>query len=223
MGPIAELERALREANTRLDRACKALAPVHKGGEEEEFDAALRELLAAERALAAARGEEHAVSIEFPVEWDTGAPIPCLLQRDNRTFVTFFLKEHDPNWDGTYVTVREPSDSQPQRIAVVEFKHCHSAKMGSPNDEVHNGHPLHGKGLDSYTAQEVVNSRWLAEIEAINSVHSCYKPEHWKDLHHYVLWFHDSTFECLAESFQVETYNKSLSEILSGICELLLD
>src|SRR5437667_12297618 len=36
---------------------------------------------------------------------DTGAPLPYLLQNDYRTFVAFFLRDVDPNWDGTYVTV----------------------------------------------------------------------------------------------------------------------
>lgn len=145
------------------------------------------------------------------------------MKNDYRTFITFLLRARDPNWDGTYVTVRDPASSTPLSVAVVEFKRCHAAKLGAPNDEVLNGHPLYGKGLDSYTAQEVINSRWLAEIEATNSVHSCYKPEHWKDLHHYVFWFHDSTFECIAGAFAVETFDKSLTDVLSDVCKRLVE
>ena len=81
---------------------------------------------------------------------------------------------------------------------------CVSAKLGDPNDEVFSGHPLQGKGLEAYAAQRVVNSRWLKEIETINSVHPQYRPAMWRDLQHFIFWFHDSTFECLARSFKVE-------------------
>ncbi len=54
--------------------SAKALAPKHKGGEMEEWQAAYQELLVVERELAAARGQEYAVTIEFPAHWDGGAP-----------------------------------------------------------------------------------------------------------------------------------------------------
>ncbi len=224
---IDELEQASRAAKERSERASRSLSSDFsfsgKGPAWEEYWRAHREQLSAERALAAARGEEYAIPVDFPAQWDTGAPLPYLLQNDYRTFLTFFVKEHDPNWDGSYVTVRTPSDPSPSRIAVVEFKGCLAAKMGSPNDEVHEGHPWAGRGLDSYTAQEVINSRWLTEIEAINSVHRLYSPEVWKHLYHYVLWFHDSTFECLAESFHVDFHTKNLPDVLAEICRHLME
>ena len=42
---------------------------------EKELIAALQ-AYTAERALAAARNEAHAVPPEFPVQWDVGAPLP---------------------------------------------------------------------------------------------------------------------------------------------------
>lgn len=58
----------------------------------EKFTAARAAVLQAERNLAAAKGEQYAVPIEFPVSWDTGAPLPHLLQNDHRTILTFFLR-----------------------------------------------------------------------------------------------------------------------------------
>src|SRR5262249_28882577 len=163
--------------------------------EWDEFWEADHAVLHLERELAEAKGEEHAVPLDFPFQWDTGAPLPYLLQNDNRCFLTFYVHEPDPDWDGTYVTVKDPGDQSVESLALVEFVGCMSAKLGSPNDEVFSGHSLHGKGLDSYTAQRVVHSRWLAELESINKVHACYNPARWKALNHYVFWFHDSTFE----------------------------
>src|SRR5882672_12530661 len=177
---VADLQRALSAAQMRLKRAVQALAPKHTGGEPEEFAAAQDALLVAERALAAAKNEPHAVPIEFPVQWDTGAPLPYLLQNDDRTFLVFFLPDVDPGWDGTYVRIRHPDSPSPSNLAVVEFKRCICTKMGTPNDEVFQGHPLNGKGLEGYSPLRVKNSLWIKELEAINSIHSGYRPESWR-------------------------------------------
>jgi hypothetical protein len=101
---------------------------------------------------------------------------------------------------------------------VVEFEWCHSATLGAPNDEVLHGHPLSGRGLKSYTAQAVKNSPWIAKLQEINSIHRQYNPSRWTDLNHYVFWFHDSTFECIARSFRVELFHETFNGLLSLIC-----
>jgi hypothetical protein len=106
-----------------------------------------------------------------------------------------------------------------QKLAVVEFQRCICTKMGTPNDEVFHGHPLHGKGFAGYLALAVENSNWLKELEAINAVHSNYKSEPWRELKHYILPFHDSTFECVARSFIVETYQTNLPQLLTDFSQ----
>ncbi len=219
---IPELETALREAQGRASRAAKALAPKHRGGEVEEFRAARDAVLQAERSLAAAKGEPYAVPVVFPVSWDTGAPLPYLLRNDHRTFLTFFLRDIDPNWDGSYVSVRDPNSNLSGKLAVVEFERCICTKMGTPNDEVLHGHPLSGKGLAGYQPMAVKNSIWLKELEAINAVHSCYKAAAWRDLSHYILPFHDCTFECVARGFKVEAFQMPLPELLTEVCNRLV-
>jgi hypothetical protein len=200
----------LAAAQMRLERATHALAIKQKSGEPVEWIAATYEaVLAAERDLAAAQNEPHAVPIEFPVQWDIGAPLPYLLRNDDRTFLVFFLRDIDSDWDGTYVNIRRADDPNPTRLAVVEFKRCICAKMGTPNDEVFHGHPLHGKGFVGYRPLRVKNSPWIKELETINSVHVAYGPESWSTLNHYIFGFHDSTFECVAESFVVEMLFRS--------------
>ena len=104
----------------------------------------------------------------------------------------------------------------------MEFEGCVSAKLGSPNEEIFQGHPLHGRGLESYTAQEVKNSIWLAELEAINKAHEHYDPERWVDQKHFVFWFHDSTFECVASGFTVNVYRETMAALLERVCHRLL-
>ena len=118
--------------------------------------------------------------------------------------------------------MKDPASAQAEALALVEFEHCVSAKLGAPNDEVLEGHPLDGKGLEPYAAQRVVNSLWVRELEKINSIHRCYDPGRWRDLNHYIFWFHDSTFECVAKSFKVETYPETMRNLLGRMVERIL-
>jgi len=114
-----DLERRLNVANERLQRAGAGLVPKHMGGEWQEFHAAHQEVLSLERQCAAKKGEEYAEPFGFPLKWDVGAPMPHLMVNDNRALLAFLLKEPDPNWDGTYVTVKSPTDEQQEPLALV--------------------------------------------------------------------------------------------------------
>ncbi len=145
-----------------------------------EFDAAHEAMLAAERVLAAELGEPYAVPLEFPVQWDIGAPLPHLIQNDSQTFLLFWLRDTEYDF---YAAVANPGE----HLATVEFKGCVSAKMGAPNDEVFHGHPLHGKGLVAYRPLRVLNSTRIRELEAINSVHRQFSADRWNTLSHYII------------------------------------
>lgn len=222
LGTLRQIEEKLEEAKRRLKAAVAALAPKHKGGEMEEFRAARLEVLRLERDLAELKNEPYAAPCDFPVKWDVGAPLPFLLCNDYRAFLTFYVRESHPDWDGTRVKIVDPKSMQKVSLCLVTFKRCISAKLGHPNDEVQSGHPLAGRGLEGYTAQIVKNSPWLQEVRKTNSVHSCDKPNLWNSVNHYVFWFHDSTFECLAESYEVEVSSETMSELLLRVAEKLL-
>jgi hypothetical protein len=201
----------------RLAVARQHVVDVFKKGSPEDYRKAHRVVLQLERLLAASKNEEHAIPLEFPVTWETGAPMPHLIRNDYKCFLVFLAEEH-------YASLAESNgikDEKGETLALVEFVGCTSAKLGSPGDEVFNGHPLSGKGIELYSAQEVVNSRWLAELENINRVHSNYVSARWKNLHHYLLWFHDTTFECIAESFKVQIYIANMPAMFNRISKLL--
>lgn len=222
IGIPKNIEKQLAEANRRLKAASNA--PMHEGdnGEGEEFANAQEEVLRLERELAKTRGEPFAVPCDFPVEWSVGAPLPYLLQNEDRAFLTFYVNVRDPNWDGTYVNVVDPSSPDAVTLCLVTFKNCLSAKLGHPNEDVQGGHPLAGRGLKGYTAQIVENSPWIREIGKTNSVHPDDDPSLWDSYQHYIFWFHDSTFECLARSYEYEVTTESMSHILSRIQTKLL-
>ncbi len=216
-----EIERLLAVAKQRVSGSLARLRDRHGEQERAAYRSANAELLTLERRLAEVRGEPYATPLDFPVQWDTGAPLPHLICSDDRTFLMFLVETIDPNWDGTYATIKDPAGTAPEPLALVEFRRCVSVKLGAPNDEVLSGHPLDGKGLEPYTAQVVMNSPWLAELQRINRVHSGYRPESWTKLSHYVFWFHDSTFECVAEGWSVEVHHESLASLLARACARL--
>ena len=214
---LLQLEIALKEARIRTQKAWKKInfkIPESKEPYQELADEELR----LEREIAALKGEEYAIPADFPVLWDVGAPLPQLLINDYKTFLLFYRSVPDPQWDGTTCRVVDPTSPEEAPLVLVEFLRCSSAKLGSPNDEVLSGHPLEGRGLKAYSAQQVINSKWIKEVQTINSVHTQYREDRWKIIKHYVFWFHDTTFECLAESFNVELHDKSMPELLKDTC-----
>jgi hypothetical protein len=217
---IRELEATLEKAR---ERHRKLLENGTLKASLQELTASGEFVLQAERALAAAKNEEYAAPLDFPVRWDTGAPLPHLLQSDDRTFVFFLLPDHESVANEKWLQISTADATYGELIGLVEFEHCRCSKMGEPNDEVLHGHPLYGKGLSFYGAFSVENSNWIKELEAINSVHSQYKQEAWKNLKHLILCFHDSTFECVARGFRVEKWKASIPAMLVEVCRRLTE
>ncbi len=163
-------------------------------------------------------GDEKALPIDLGIQWDTGAPLPHLLRSEYRTFLTFYLNEQDPDWNG--------ARSAPAHIAIIEWHRCSETLLGWPNDEALSGHRLWERGLKEtghYGAAEVRNSSWIAEIEKGNRVHPRHRPERFAALRHYILLFHDSTFECLAEGYTITKVFKPMPEVLLQLAHRLIE
>lgn len=215
---IERLERELVEAQQRVDAVMKRR---WRRRADDAFGAAVEEELAAERALAAARGEEYAVPLDIGVRWSRGAPLPHLLSSGRRSFVAFYLEEIDPDWDGTYVRIVDPSDESEQSLALAEFTGAVAVALGPPNDEVWDGHPLEGRGLAGYGAYVVENSRWLAQLIEINRVHEQFDPQWWQEKRHFLLVFHDETVAAIARGIEVEPVRTSMRALLNRAIERL--
>jgi len=197
---VDAVESRLKAAQERLRAVMKQLS---YSDPRAELDAAHAELLAAERALAAARGEEYAIPLEGLPPSDVGAPLPHLLAAGHRVLRAYYVAERDPHWDGTYITMIDAAENSDAPIAVVEFTGYLAVRMGIPNDEALEGHPLDTHGLDAYAMHLVVNSSWITELGRINSVHSQHKGGWHEWARHYLFTFHDETFECIARSHEV--------------------
>jgi hypothetical protein len=220
---IDELERVLEFARARTERAVRALAPKHRGGEMEEFHAAVQAQLEAERNLALARNEPTAVPIAWELPWDTGATLPFVLASDLKTIVLYRIREPTPGWDGSTARMVDPARDDEEPIALVEFQRCYAHRFGAPNDEVIAGHPLYGRGLEAYGAHRVINSPKIDQEKRTNSVHSGFREENWTDRTHYLLLFHDNLFECIARGHKVERLRTTFRRAVELATERLFD
>lgn len=162
---------------------------------------------------------ERVVSVNLGITWDTGAPLPHVVQSELRAFLIFQLPHEDPEWDGSYVRLVDPASAKPEQIGIIEWKGCRGAVLGGLNDESIHGHRLWKYGLSDiiHAGGEVLNSRWVAELEEANRVHPYHDPQSYRSLRHYILLFHDSMFECIAESFVVDTVWRPMPRVLQDM------
>ena len=139
-----------------------------------------------------------------------GAPIPVVAAGETSATVLYYVETDDPNWDGTSVRTVGP-DSGDELIAMVRFETCYAHVLGPPNDEAFSGHPLSDRGLEPYGSFEVQDSSWIRMLERMNRVHP-YHDRHGflEGKRHFVVSFHDSTFECIARGYSVECVYGSL-------------
>jgi hypothetical protein len=114
--------------------------------------------------------------------------MPAVVATEDRLEVGYILHPHDFDKDA---------------IAVVRFERPYAHLFGPPNDEAFAGHPLAGRGLRPYGAFRIDQSSWIRRLEEMNRVHEHHRPETFAALTHYVLSFHDTTFECVAASYEV--------------------
>jgi hypothetical protein len=95
----------------------------------------------------------------------------------------------------------------------VRFVRPYASMFGPPNDEAFAGHPLAERGLHPYGAFEVQHSSWIRSLEKMNSVHPHHRAERFDEYRHFVLVFHDTTFECVATGYTHELASGPLNEV----------
>ena len=139
--------------------------------------------------------------------------MPSLLATEDRTFLVFYLQETPKGWDGSTARLVTPDD-EGKPLAIVSFDRCYARMFGPPNDETFKGHPLADRGLRPYGAFKVAQSSWLRRLERMNAVHPQHSPELFADYRHFIFVFHDSTFECIAQGYEVEITRSSIRRAL---------
>ncbi len=143
--------------------------------------------------------------IDIP-QSSVGAPIPVILSDEHVTVVAFYLEDVPDDWDGSSVRI-VGKETEDEPLALVRFSVCYASMFGPPNDEAFTGHPLADRGLEPYGAFVIEDSSWIRQLERMNSVHPHHKSERFWARKHYVLSFHDSTFECVADGYSIELHD----------------
>ena len=164
--------------------------------------------------------KDRVIPIKDIPQSSVGAPIPVILSDEFVTVIAFYLQDTPDDWDGTSVRIVS-KETEDEPLALVRFSFCYTSMFGAPNDEAFGDHPLADQGLKPYGAFVIENSSWIRQLEQMNSVHPRHKSERFWARRHYILSFHDSTFECVADGYIVELHNSSIKKILPRMMELL--
>jgi len=149
-----------------------------------------------------------------------GAPIPFVMSDEDRLVLGYYIEEPPPGWDGSTVRIVAPTDAG-EPVALIRFRICYAHMFGPPNDEAFNGHPLATRGLHPYGAFEVTDSSWIRRLERMNSVHPSHRPEVFWKRRHVIFSFHDSTFECVCDGFDVTLTQGSMESLVPEMLKLL--
>lgn len=149
-----------------------------------------------------------------------GAPLPTILAGEFCLAIAYLCELPDANWDGSYVRVVS-AESEGETICVVSFDNAIAHFFGPPNDEAFSGHPLADRGLKPYGTFEITSSSWIRALERMNSVHPHHKPELFSGYRHFVLSFHDTTFECVAAGYTFQTRSGRLQDVMGDVCASL--
>lgn len=143
---------------------------------------------------------ERVVELDLGVYPVPGAPMPLLAQ-GSRDLVLVFWAQTEPGGD--------------RKTGVVQASFCDISQFGYPNDEALPGHPLYERGLRYYGIYEVLDSSWFARLQAQNRVTFPSFTRH--PSRHFVITFHDETFECLAKNLTARIEPGSPREVFARL------
>lgn len=132
-----------------------------------------------------------------------------LVQTERSTFLTFNAMRKQSN-----------GFMEPAGTAMVEFIRCQCTQFGYPNDEALAGHPLYAPGVAVYGICEVLNPSWSRRLEQQNRV--AFPPTGSWDLRHFIISFHDSTFECLAKDLVLQVFDEPYENVMRRITDRVL-
>ncbi len=149
-------------------------------------------------------------------QMDPGAPLPAVVANEQYVDLIYLIVEHDPDWDGTTATM-VTSDTEREQVACVRFSGVWSHCWGAPGDETLVGHPLAARGLTYYSVFEVLHSSWVRSLERMNAVHPRHSPSFFDSARHFIFTFHDSTFECVAGSYESRVTSGSIASVAAAL------
>ncbi|MBN1601768.1 MAG: hypothetical protein JW915_09175 [Chitinispirillaceae bacterium] len=162
--------------------------------------------------------KQYLKEIDLNVKMDSGAPCPYIIKNEYKLYLMFYIDMPDPNWDGTYVNVRD--NARDKGIACISFNNYCQIIDGWPNDEVLIGHRYYEFGLKSYRFFEVIHSDWIMDILNRNRKHPNHNDSLFEDDKHYIFCFHDTCFEIITNGYKVDVFN---DKSMKDVCEMVIN
>ncbi len=144
---------------------------------------------------------DEVVQLDVPWLPDAAVPAPHLWAGDTGPTVVIFRP-------AVVAPTEEP-------LAVLRFPSCTIVKFGYPNDEALPRHPLYSNGLSYYGVFEVLDSSWSKALSDQNVVSYPNPTASESSGRHFVVTFHDSTLECIAERMEGR-FARSLKDALEA-------
>jgi hypothetical protein len=133
---------------------------------------------------------DRVVPFERLPKCDVGAPMPALVAAEHRLELAY---------------IGRPTPGRDEVIVVATFDRPYAHMFGAPSEDEIENHPLTGRGLEPFGAFRIEGSSWIRRLERMNAVpDSSHSPVDFSEYNHFVLTFHDSTFECVATEVEVE-------------------
>jgi hypothetical protein len=163
---------------------------------------------------------DRVIPLEGVPQSSVGAPNPFVVADEHRVTLAYYMEIPSAEWNGSTVRALGPTGSA-EAIAIIRFNSCQVHTFGPPNDEAFTGHPLASRGLHPYGAFRIVDSSWIRQLERMNSVHPRHRPEKFWSRQHLVFAFHDSTFECVCQEFDIRTTQGSTYDVIPAMIKLL--
>lgn len=200
-----ELEQQLVRAEEQVRVAQETLRIKGREGWNEALEANAA-LASAQRALAAAKGEEYAVPYDIGFEPESAVPGPVILQTDHAVVLTFN-------------SIRLMSDApvHGSGCGIVYCDICLLTRYGLPNDEAMAGHPLFAKGLNDSGVYEVINSSWIRQVTERNRIAFPNNSEWIATKRHFIFVLKDKTFECIANGLRASVSILSFESIFAEV------
>jgi hypothetical protein len=163
---------------------------------------------------------DHVHELKDVPQASVGAPTPFVIGDEHTILLAYYMEENDKIWDGSYVKING-RETEGEPWAIAKFESSYSHMFGPPNDEAFTGHPLANRGLEPYAVFKIENSSWIRTLEKMNQVHPYHNSDSFKKLNHYIFAFHDNTFECIADSFNIVVTRGSEKSIPLVMTEML--
>jgi hypothetical protein len=153
---------------------------------------------------------DRVIELKTVPQPSVGAPMPTILSDEQTTMVAYLNEEGD-----------EEPDYRQSSKTLITFRQPIAHMFGPPNDEAFSGHPLASRGLVPHSFFVIEHSSWVRGLERMNRVHPYHDSKRFDAYQHFVLSFHDSTFECISKDYEFEVFREAPQDVLDKMKQRL--